>query len=64
MSKTRNMQSTLAADDPLTPTGIALNAINREIAGRCAEIAERIGSDLGEPAVGYAIAEEIRKHFK
>jgi len=53
-----------AADEPLTPTGIALNAINREIAGRCAAIAERVCSDLGEPAVGHAIAEEIRKHFK
>lgn len=27
----------------------------------CADIAERLGRELGEPAIGHAIAEAIRK---
>jgi hypothetical protein len=48
-------------DEPETPTGRAIRMIREEERERCAKVAEEVGRDLGEPAIGGRIADKIRE---
>lgn len=46
--------------DEETQTAFAIRAIKEEERERCAKIAERVGGELREQAIGGAIAKAIR----